>query len=429
MGLRDLFTTARLVSLLVMTTTTSSATPGWAQTSGLSVPSAHDLNNTSQILLRLSLFMDRLDLRLETMDAKMNNIERVDIKLKTMELKIKSLDAITNNIDRLDVKLETIEAKIKNIDRLDAKLETIEAKMQPLEDSLKDKFNRTKKEMEELWAGILILTNTIEDHISVMKSDVKNSWQQFQLNTEENASKTINAFQSVAKKLNNTFVERFKSAYTDLFSPQICNKNGLLFYPYLAQYTVIGGKEIPGLDTEILCDTVTDRGGWIVIQRRVTGEVDFYRGWASYKAGFGSVDNDFWLGNDNIHTITSIGQYELRVEIKYRGESKFANYGNFSIDGGKESYTLHVGSYSGTAGDSLEYQNGQNFSTFDHDNDLLKYSNCAEFYHGAWWYKDCHHSNLNGRWGSGNTAGLVWLNTTGCKSAEFSEMKIRRLNE
>ncbi|RUS70299.1 hypothetical protein EGW08_021938 [Elysia chlorotica] len=383
------------------------------------------MNNTD----RLDVKLETMELKIESLEAKINNIDRLDVKLETMEPKIESLEAKMNNIDRLDVKLETMSAKINNTNQMDGTLETIEAKIQSLEDSLSDKFAGTKKEMGETMTGITILTDKIEGQFSFIKGLMENRRQKLQLNLEESASKTLNAFQSVAKNLNNTILEKFKSAFIELFSLKSCKKNGTVLYPSSAQYTVIYNSEILGLETPLLCDTVTDGGGWIVIQRRYTREVDFYRNWASYKAGFGSLDNEFWLGNDNIHAITSTGRYELRVEIKFRGESKFANYGTFSIDGEEEKYKLHVGSYSGTAGDSLKYHNGQNFSTFDQDNDLGPIGNCAKRYYGAWWYKYCHQSSLNGNLGPYNTKDLIWLGTTGSENAEFSEMKIRRLNE
>ncbi|RUS69297.1 hypothetical protein EGW08_022939 [Elysia chlorotica] len=466
MGLRDLFTTARLVSLLVMT----SATPCVEQTPDLSVPSAHDWSSISSNVSELSSFMDRIYLKLATMEAKMNNTDRLGVKLETMELKIESLEAKMNSIDRLDVKLKTmeaklnktnrwdvnletmelkiesLEAKLNSIDRLDVKLETmkakknstdqlggrletIKAKLQSLEDSFEDQIAGTKKEMGELMTGITNLTDKIKEEFSFITGKVGHSWQKLEINTEESVSKTLNAFQSMAKNLNSTILGKVKSAFIESFSLKSCKKNGTVLYPSSAQYTVIYNSEILGLETPLLCDTVTDGGGWIVIQRRYTGEVDFYRNWASYKAGFGSLDNEFWLGNDNIHTITSTGRYELRVDLKYKGQSRFANYGMFSIDGEEEKYKLHVGSYSGTAGDNLEYHNGQNFSTFDQDNDLANYYSCAKKYFGAWWYKSCLYSSLNGKWGRRNTEGLVWQHTAGVDTVEFSEMKIRRSNE
>ena len=64
-------------------------------------------------------------------------------------------------------------------------------------------------------------------------------------------------------------------------------------------------------------------------------------------------------------------------------------------------------------GDSLARQNGQRFTTFDADNDLKAY-NCAERFHGAWWYKSCHHSNLNGEYGNDNYgSGPNWYHWRG----------------
>ena len=62
------------------------------------------------------------------------------------------------------------------------------------------------------------------------------------------------------------------------------------------------------------------------------------------------------------------------------------------------------------AGDSLNYHNGQPFTTKDRDNDKVSH-NCANQWHGAWWYKTCHYSNLNGRYrsvGLGDPSGLDW---------------------
>lgn len=49
-------------------------------------------------------------------------------------------------------------------------------------------------------------------------------------------------------------------------------------------------------------------------------------------------------------------------------------------------------------GDSLSYHHGRPFSTKDKDNDNAV-TNCALSYKGAWWYKNCHRVNLNGKYG------------------------------
>ncbi|RUS69910.1 hypothetical protein EGW08_022328 [Elysia chlorotica] len=188
---------------------------------------------------------------------------------------------------------------------------------------------------------------------------------------------------------------------------------------------VVFPNEESDIDVPYLCDTLTDGGGWIIIQRRATGDVDFYRDWDSYKTGFGSLSGDFWLGNENIHKLTTKGVYELRVEIKFKGRLEYASYDKFSIGKELSKYTLRLGQYSGTAGDSLREHDGEPFSTHDKDHDLYN-RNCAEVFTGAWWYKACHHSNLNGKWQATAYKGPNWQTLTQGDPVSFSEMKIRR---
>ena len=78
-----------------------------------------------------------------------------------------------------------------------------------------------------------------------------------------------------------------------------------------------------------------------VFQRRIDGSVDFFRSWAAYKNGFSVVGGEFWLGNDNIHSLTSGGVNVLRIDMEaWDGETAFAAYTNFSIDDESTNYTL-----------------------------------------------------------------------------------------
>ncbi|KAH9504354.1 Angiopoietin-4, partial [Bulinus truncatus] len=61
----------------------------------------------------------------------------------------------------------------------------------------------------------------------------------------------------------------------------------------------------PTYGFNILCDTKTDKGGWIIIQRRVYKDTSFRKNWVEYKDEFGNLCEDFWLGNERIHQITS----------------------------------------------------------------------------------------------------------------------------
>ena len=104
----------------------------------------------------------------------------------------------------------------------------------------------------------------------------------------------------------------------------------------------------------VYCDMRTDGGGWTVFQRRQDGSVDFYRGWNDYKSGFGQLTAEFWLGNDKIHRLTAARPSTLRVELEdWNGVRVYAKYGKFYVGNEQAKYRLEVGSYSGTAGDSL----------------------------------------------------------------------------
>ena len=177
----------------------------------------------------------------------------------------------------------------------------------------------------------------------------------------------------------------------------------------------------------VYCDMRTDGGGWTVFQRRQDGSVNFYRGWNNYKSGFGQLTTEFWLGNDKIHRLTASRPSSLRVELEdWSGVRVYAKYGRFSIGDEQAQYRLEVSSYSGTAGDSLVYHNNMAFSTKDRDNDRLG-RNCAVIYTGAWWYKNCHSSNLNGKYlgNKNDDRGARWYHFRNILSLKFTEMKLR----
>ena len=105
----------------------------------------------------------------------------------------------------------------------------------------------------------------------------------------------------------------------------------------------------------------------------------------------------------------------------------FAHYDSFSVGDEESNYVLSVAHYDGNAGDSLiKKHNGRSFDTRDKDNDASSL-NCAVEFTGAWWYKSCHDSNLNGQWGASNGRGLMWRPLTGDNAASYTEMKIRRV--
>ena len=75
----------------------------------------------------------------------------------------------------------------------------------------------------------------------------------------------------------------------------------------------------------------TDGGGWTLFQRRVDGSMSFQKNWKDYKAGFGSLNGNFWLGLDLIHELTK-KQSSLRVDLKnWDGNKGMLNMENLKL--------------------------------------------------------------------------------------------------
>ncbi|XP_017297164.1 fibrinogen-like protein 1 [Kryptolebias marmoratus] len=163
----------------------------------------------------------------------------------------------------------------------------------------------------------------------------------------------------------------------------------------------------------VYCD-MNNGGGWTVFQRRKDGKETFDRSWAEYSQGFGdsfSPDGEFWLGNEPLHLLTSQGNYDLHINTEdFEGNQRFAEYKNFRVDNEKDQYQVHVGEYSGTAGDALAdarsvnanspCKGGIKFSTFDHpgyqeaDADSQR---CIRYSRSGWWFCRCGSGDVHGQ--------------------------------
>lgn len=218
---------------------------------------------------------------------------------------------------------------------------------------------------------------------------------------------------------------------------------------------------------KVFCDQTSQKGGWVVIQSRMDGSVDFGRRWDCYRRGFGNIAFDvgkghcqtpgeYWLGNERISQLTKMGPTELLVEMEdWSGSKVYAQYEQFTVQGEATNYILAVGRYSGTAGNTLldgatelfgenrtmTIHNGMMFSTYDRDNDKWTPGDpskqCSREDGGGWWYNRCHACNPNGRyyWGGsytkymakhGTDDGIVWMNWKGSwYSLKTISMKIR----
>ena len=124
------------------------------------------------------------------------------------------------------------------------------------------------------------------------------------------------------------------------------------------------------------------------------------RTWAEYKVGFGDPSGNYWLGNDLLSQLTANNRYKLRFDLQQDGSGNwyYAEYSTFIVLSEADNYTLQVDGFSGNAGyDAFgsQWHNGQQFSTFDRDNDQRSYGNCAAWFGGFWW-QSCGECLVNG---------------------------------
>ncbi|XP_043954711.1 fibrinogen beta chain [Gambusia affinis] len=217
----------------------------------------------------------------------------------------------------------------------------------------------------------------------------------------------------------------------------------------------------------VFCDQTTQNGGWVLIQNRLDGSVDFGRRWDEYRRGFGNIafesskrfcetPGEYWLGNDRISHLTKMGPTEVLIEMQdWTGANVYAQYQGFTIQTETSNYVMAVNGYSGNAGNcflegalelygenrTMTIHNGMMFSTYDRDNDNWTPGDpskqCAREDGGGWWYNRCHSANPNGRYyiggaytskmtKHGTDDGVVWMNWKGSwYSLKAISMKIR----
>ena len=149
------------------------------------------------------------------------------------------------------------------------------------------------------------------------------------------------------------------------------------------------------------CDTINGGGGWLVVQRRQDGSVDFNRTWLEYEDGFGKLTGELWYGLRALHCLTGQDGWEMRMDIKLaNGTNIILQYKQFKVASAEDKYKLTVGGFQGTTADPMAYHNGMYFTTKDNDNDNHSGGNCALLFgldkpNGGWWYESCAHITPN----------------------------------
>ncbi|XP_069114627.1 fibroleukin-like [Argopecten irradians] len=164
---------------------------------------------------------------------------------------------------------------------------------------------------------------------------------------------------------------------------------------------------------------------WLIVQRRYDGSLKFDKTWDEFKAGFGDLDGEYWLGNEVLHLLTHARNLSAMFVIEdWNGVEKYAQYDSIKVSSEADKYRMTVSGYSGTAGDCMSYHSGMQFSTKDSDNDGHGGGSCSlEYDSMGFWYNLCVNCNINAKHivdtGGTNTHALIWLTF----SNKFQPMK------
>ena len=175
------------------------------------------------------------------------------------------------------------------------------------------------------------------------------------------------------------------------------------------------------------CDMDTDDGGWLVIQRRINGEVPFNRTLTEYQNGFGDPSGEFWYGLKNIRCLTQDGPVELRIDLEYpNGTTGYVYYKSFTVAAGS-TYRATVQAFKTTPGvnsDMFDPRKRYGRSYIYYPNFVVK-ANCGGNPKvGGWWDTSCR-GNPNGPGpGENSTVYAMWNGDVVTKT----EIKIRERN-
>lgn len=152
---------------------------------------------------------------------------------------------------------------------------------------------------------------------------------------------------------------------------------------------------------ERVCLFEANGTGWTVIQRRgrqyqSRGPENFNRSWSDYKYGFGDLGGgEFWYGNEFIHQLSYDDDMELKIVLEnWTGQRIAFEYDTFRVDTERNKYNLLIDGFRGDnkSLNAMAYHNGQDFSTFDRQNDRTgidgtrECCSCAFSYASGWWF-------------------------------------------
>lgn len=250
--------------------------------------------------------------------------------------------------------------KIKDRDDLIATMAYDSSSIHNKLDTLLELMSKLKNQQDEITTNEITI-KAKDDEIAKLKTNLKSN--EIKLNEIAEYKTKMSAYELQIKKLGQNITDlHLKIKNKDNKTQIIPTDNQIRIYiPY---GTTTKLMHVPGV--EPFEPTLEDKiagPGWIVIQRRFDGTVDFDRDLVTYQDGFGDSNGEFWLGLEKMHRITTQKQHELYIHIvDYDGDTHYARYDNFVVGSKVEEYQLKsLGVYLGDAGDMMRMSEKVNF--------------------------------------------------------------------
>ncbi|XP_060656428.1 angiopoietin-related protein 7-like [Drosophila nasuta] len=317
-------------------------------------------------------------------ESEINSKQNVIVKLKgelaekstnlgNCELQFKNLNS---SLIGKDEKIKRFSENIQNIKEHQKRLEL--------------KLEKSKSILITKEKDIQLCQSEI-DTLNRTSENIREQQKRIELQLKDSQTKLIDKVKE--NQLCRAEVDTLNKTLPNTLVPSSCSPFG--DYPGVHQLNVSG----IGL-FDVLCDSQLAGPGWIVIQQRVGGNESFYRNWATYRKGFGSLESDFFIGLEKIHRITSLQRHELYIHLVDVDEHVyFFRYDDFKISDEDSGYALSLGKFNGSIiEDRLRFYKNTKFTTFDRYNNISGRL-CANLQRSGWWYHDCIYCNLNAPYG------------------------------
>ena len=381
-----------------------------AELSNDSHDNARKLNDNLMVQKDMLKNMDRLS------NDSHDNARKFNDSLMVQKEMLKNIDQLSNdshdNAQKLNDSLMVQKEMLKNIDQLSNDSHDNARK---LNDSLMVQKDMLKN-MDRLSNDSHDNARKLNDSLMVQKDMLKNR-DELSNDINDSAQKLNGSLEMIQEKMLKNIDELSNDSHDSIqkLNGSLRDLRKLLENQHISLINPLACFEKP-----VPIDIPYCLAGWLVIQRRMDGSVDFYRGWSDYRQGFGIPAGEFWIGLETMHSLTQSRTYKLRIHLEdFEGNTRYAEYSTFAISDEAHNYTLSIGTYNGTAGDSLILHNHLQFLTKDHRGDIGGFAHCPVKCKGAWWYGACHHSNLNGQYLRGNHItsgdGVNWVHWKGYK--------------